>query len=85
MTPADASHELSDPDEGAVLAGTARATTIAELLELCDEFFRQASPTVHDELRQFLTARGHHPHTGWGWFIDTLGFATRDQPVSPRN
>jgi hypothetical protein len=35
--------------------------------------FRQASPVVHTELRQFLTE--HHPG-GLGWFLDTLGFTT---------
>ena len=46
-----------------------------ELLDLCAEFLRQASPTVHSELRQFLTERGYHP-AGFGWFIDALGFTT---------
>jgi hypothetical protein len=43
-----------------------------ELLELCDEFLRQASPIVRTELRQFLTEHGHHG--GLGWFLDALGF-----------
>jgi hypothetical protein len=45
----------------------------AELLELCEEFLRQASPIVHTELRQFLTAHGYHLG-GLGWFLDALGF-----------
>jgi hypothetical protein len=45
-----------------------------ELLELCEEFLRQASPLVHTELRQFLTERGHQ--SGMGWFLDALGFTT---------
>jgi hypothetical protein len=45
----------------------------AELLSLCAEFLRHASPTVHRELRQFLIERGYHP-SGLGWFIDALGF-----------
>jgi hypothetical protein len=46
----------------------------AELIEICDEFFRQASPIMHTELRQFLTEHGHPG--GIGWFIDALGFTT---------
>ena len=45
---------------------------ITELLELCEQFFRQASPSVHTELRQFLTEHGHHG--GLGWFLDALSF-----------
>jgi hypothetical protein len=45
-----------------------------ELLELCADFLRQASPIVHTELRQFLTENGHHG--GRGWFLDALGFTT---------
>lgn len=44
----------------------------SELLELCEEFFRLASPIVHAELRQFLSEHGHHG--GLGWFLDALGF-----------
>jgi hypothetical protein len=46
-----------------------------ELLGLCAEFFRRASPNVHSELRQFLTEHGYQ-RGGLGWFIDTLGFTT---------
>ena len=51
-----------------------------ELLDLSAEFLRQA-PTVHTELRQFLTERGYHLG-GLGWFIDALGFTslTRTAP-----
>jgi hypothetical protein len=77
MTP-DTDHQLSEPDEGAVLAAP-RETTTAELLGLCDEFFRQTSPAVHTELRKFLTERGHHPNTSLGAFLDGLGFATLDR------
>jgi hypothetical protein len=45
-----------------------------ELLEICDEFFRQGSPIVHTELRQFLTEHGHHG--GPEWFLDALSFTT---------
>ena len=71
LTPATA-HEGPD----SVLDDTAGQTTTAELLGLCDEFFRcHASPIVHAELRQFLTHRGQHPIAGHGAFIDRLGFA----------
>ena len=51
----------------------------AELLELCDEFFRQASPIVHTELRHFLAEHGYHP-SGLGCLVDALGFtATRSR------
>lgn len=45
-----------------------------ELLELCEEFLRRASPIVHAELCRFLTDRGHRG--GLGWFLDALGFTT---------
>ena len=49
-----------------------------QLLELCEQFFRQASPIVHTELRQFLAEHGYH-HGGFGWFLDALGFTTLDR------
>jgi hypothetical protein len=54
-----------------------------ELLELCDEFFRQASPIVHTELRQFLTDHGHHG--GLGWFLDALRFTTLNYTTLDNN
>ena len=67
-----------DPD---VQFGVPPEQITTELLDLCAEFLRQASPTVHTELRQFLTERGYHP-SGLGWFIDALGFTslTRTAP-----
>jgi hypothetical protein len=65
--PADA----PDPD---VQFGVAPEQITTELLELCEQFLRQASPTVHTEMRQFLTEHGHHG--GLGWFLDALGFTT---------
>jgi hypothetical protein len=59
------------PDPDAQIGVPAEQIT-TELLELCEEFLRQASPTVHTELRQFLTEHGHHG--GLGWFLDALGF-----------
>lgn len=70
-------HQL--PDTAAALADIGREALTAELLELCEEFFRHASPVVHRELRQFLTDRGCHPSTGLGWFLDSLG-STTDGP-----
>lgn len=88
MAPADASHELSEPDCGAVLSGAPPEAKIAELLGPCDEFFRHAGPTVLAELRTFLTEQGHRPYAGLGAFTDCLGFAAlaavRDATAAPR-
>jgi hypothetical protein len=65
--PADAP-DPADPD---VVFGVATEQITTQLLELCEEFLRQASPIVHTELDQFLTEHGHHG--GIGWFIDALG------------
>ena len=46
----------------------------AELLTLSWEFFTHASPATREELRRFLTARGHHPTAGLGAFLDGLQF-----------
>lgn len=80
MDPDPASHELSAPDDGAVLVGVPGDAITAELLGLCDGFFRHASPAVHAELRQFLTGRGYHPIAGHGWFVDALGFSAPTTP-----
>jgi hypothetical protein len=48
----------------------------AELLALTSDFFRQASPTVHTELRKFLTNRGHHPVASLSAFLDALQLNT---------
>jgi len=65
-----------EPGDDAMIIGTPREDTTAELLGLCEEFFRcHASPQTHAELREFLTSRGYHPVTGLGGFIDALGFA----------
>jgi hypothetical protein len=74
--PADA----PDPD-AQVSVPPEQITT--ELLELCDEFFRQASPIVHTELRQFLTDHGHRG--GLGWFLDALGFTTLNYTALDNN
>ena len=61
--------DLADPG---VKFGVAPQQITTELLELYEQFFRQASPTVHTELSRFLTEHGHHG--GLGWFLDALGF-----------
>ena len=66
--PADAP-DPADPD---VDFGIAPEQITRGLLELCEQFFRQGSPIVRAELRQFLNENGHHG--GLGWFIDALGF-----------
>lgn len=61
-----------DPD---VQFGVPPEQITAELVGLCAEFFREASPTVYNELRHFLTEHGYC-HGGLGWFIDALGFTS---------
>lgn len=68
--PADAP-DPADPD---VEFGVAPEQITSGLLELCEEFLRQASPIVHTELRQFLAEHGHRG--GLGWFFGALGFTT---------
>ncbi|WP_293003113.1 hypothetical protein [Mycobacterium sp.] len=75
--PADAP-DLADPDVG---IGVAPEQITTELLALCEQFLRQASPMVHGELRQFLTEHGHHG--GLGCFLDALGFTTLDRTTLP--
>jgi hypothetical protein len=53
-----------------------------ELLAVCQQFLRTANPTVRNELREFLTARGHHPITGLPAFLDQLAF-TVARPAEP--
>jgi hypothetical protein len=50
------------------------AAEIAELLECCDTFLRQASAAVRAELRHHLNAQPSRPDTGW--LIDMLGFTS---------
>lgn len=74
------SHE-PDPD---AQFGVPPEQITTELLEICEEFLRQASPIVHTELRQFLDEHGHSG--GLGWFLDVLGFTTlnRSTTATPR-
>lgn len=56
---------------------------LAGLLELTDEFFRQASPQVRAELALFLTTQhGWSPRSGLHAYLDSLSFTAlrlRDQ------
>ena len=52
--------DAPDPADPDVQFGVAPEQITTELLELCEEFFRHASPAVHGELSQFLT---EHVHT----------------------
>jgi hypothetical protein len=55
-----------------------------ELLTICEHFLRTASPTVHNELREFLTADlDHHPTAGLPAFLDELQFTTTRPPDQP--
>ncbi|MBN9098229.1 MAG: hypothetical protein J0I49_08985 [Pseudonocardia sp.] len=71
--PHDPSHEVSEPDAGA-MDGVPRQVLIAELLDLCDGFFATAGLVVHAELDEFLISRGLHPRTALGWFCDVLSW-----------
>ena len=52
--------DAPDPADPDVQFGAAPEQVTTELLELCEQFLRQASPIVHTELRQFLTENGYH-------------------------
>lgn len=67
--PADA----PDPDDPDVHYSVAPNQITAEVLILCEKFFRHASPVVRTEVDQFLIQRGHHG--GFGWLLDAVGFA----------
>ncbi len=65
----------SEPEAGAVV-DVPREAVIADVLQLCDGFFRTAAgPAVHAELRASLVSRGLHPATALGWFIDVWSLA----------
>jgi hypothetical protein len=72
-----------EPDPDAQF-GVAPEQITTELLELCKEFLRQASPIVHAELREFLTENGYRTG-GLGWFLDALGFTTLLNRTAPDN
>jgi hypothetical protein len=48
------------------------ATTLRELLGICEEFLRTAGPAVHAELRAYLACQ--NPPADPVWLIDMLGF-----------
>jgi hypothetical protein len=77
--PADAP-DPADPD---AQFGVAPEQITTELLELCEQFFRQASTIVHTELGQFLNEHGHPG--GLGWFLDALGFTTLNHAALDNN
>jgi hypothetical protein len=77
--PADA----PDPNDPDVQFSVAPEQITTELLEICEQFLRQASPTVHTELRQFLAEHGHLG--GLGWFLDALGFTTLNRTALNNN
>lgn len=58
-----------------IQVGVAPEKITTELLALCKQFLRPASPVVHTELCEFLTEQGYH-RAALGWFIDALGFTT---------
>ena len=53
MAPDNALTNTPSQTSAPVLIGTPRQDVVAELLGRCDEFFWQASPAVHAELRKF--------------------------------
>lgn len=69
--------DAPDPNDPDVRFGVAPERITTEMLALCREFLRQASPLVHAELSQFLSDHGHRG--GLGWFLDVLGFTTVDR------
>jgi hypothetical protein len=77
--PADAP-DPADPD---VQFGVAPQQITTELLALCEQFLRDASPAVHTELDQFLTEHGHQG--GLGWLLDVLGFTTLNRTAQASN
>jgi hypothetical protein len=72
--------DAPDPD---VQLSVAPEKITTELLDLCEQFLRQASPTVHTELRQFLTEHGHRG--GLGWFLDALAVTTLNRTARDIN
>jgi len=75
--------DAPDPADPDVEYGATPEQITTELLELCEQFFRHASPLVHTELREFLTEHGHQG--GLGWFIDVLGFTTLNRTAQASN
>jgi len=72
-----------EPPDDAVEDRVDERDHLAELLELTDEFFRQASPQVRAELALFLTTQhGWSPECGLHAYLDSVSFTAlglRDQ------
>ena len=65
------------PPDDAVSDEVDERDNVTGLLELADEFFRQASPQTRAELALFLTTQhGWDPATGLHVYLDSLGFTT---------
>jgi hypothetical protein len=62
------------PDDALADPADTRQAHLIELLTVCAQFLRTASPTVHKELRQFLTSQGNDPIAGLPAFLDALLF-----------
>lgn len=66
-----------EPPDGAVEDRVDERDHLAGLLEVTDEFFRQASPQVCAEPALFLIAHhGWNPTTGLHAYLDSLSFTT---------
>jgi hypothetical protein len=76
--------DAPDPTDPDVQFGVAPEQITTEILELCEQFLRQASPIVHTELREFLAESGYGPGS-LGWFLDALGFTTLLNRTAPDN
>jgi hypothetical protein len=64
-----------EPPDDAVQDRVDERDHLAGLLELTEEFFRQASPQVRAELARFLTTqRSWSPRTGLHAYLDSLSF-----------
>lgn len=79
----DPEHE---PSDDAVEDLVDECDHLAGLVELTDEFFRQAGPQVHAELALFLAAqRGWNPRTGLHAYLDSLSFTALGLRSQPKN
>lgn len=63
---------MSSTNITCITISTDYAQQVSELLKLCDEFLRQATPPVHDELSRYLAQRPAAPDRYL--LIDALGF-----------
>lgn len=70
--PARAALPATQHSPGGVTVSDYTAATLRELLGICEEFLRTASPVVLAELRAYLACQS--PPADPGWLIDLLGF-----------